>query len=140
MPFISAAEAAILVALNLHRRSALDGKSVNRVRVSDKTLREITGRRRLEGRFLEDFTEELLELGWVAVRTHSAWGFLRASAVMGWPRMNASRISDELEQMSMGDVRSVITSAQAELKSAHEDEADDDAAARSFSSEERAAA
>lgn len=115
MPFISAADAATLTALNLHRRSEQDGKVLNRVRVSDKTLREITGRRRLDGRFFEDFAEELLELGWVIVRTHSAWGFLRASAVMGWPRINTSRVSEELDQIAGGNLHAVIRKAQAEL-------------------------
>ena len=126
MPFISAAEAAILTALNLHRRGEQDGKVLNRVRVSDKTLREITGRRRLDGRFFEDFAEELLELGWIVVRTHSAWGFLRASAVMGWPRINASRISDELDQISNGNLQSVVGKAQAELGSPKEPDANTD--------------
>ncbi|WP_046861559.1 hypothetical protein [Microvirga massiliensis] len=124
MPFISAAEAATLTALNLHRRSEQDGRALNRVRVSDKTLREITGRRRLDGRFFEDFAEELLELGWVIIRTHSAWGFLRASAVMGWPRINTSRISDELDQIAGGNLHSVIRGAQAELDTQREPEAD----------------
>jgi hypothetical protein len=122
MPFISAEDAATLVALNLHRRSQQDGKAVNRVRVSEKTLAEITGRRRLDGRFAEDFAEGLLDLGWVVVRTHSAWGFLRASAVAGWPRLNASRISGELEQIAAGDVRSAVANAQTELRSARESE------------------
>jgi hypothetical protein len=118
MTFITAAEAAILVALNLHRRGEQNGREPKRVRISDKTLREITGRRRLEGRFLEDFSEELLELGWIVVRTHSAWGFLRASAVMGWPRMNSSRISNELAQISAGNLQMVIKSAQDEIEAA----------------------
>jgi hypothetical protein len=121
MTFITAAEAAILIALNLHRRGEQNGREPKRVRISDKTLREITGRRRLEGRFLEDFSEELLELGWIVVRTHSAWGFLRASAVMGWPRMNSSRISNELAQISAGNLQMVIKSAQDEIEAASAD-------------------
>ena len=124
MPFISAADAAILTALNLHRRSEQDGKVLNRLRVSDKVLREITGRRRLRGRFFEDFAEELLELGWIIVRTDTAWGFLRASAVMGWPRMNTSRISDELDQVASGNLHPVIRKAHAELDTRKEPEVD----------------
>ncbi len=126
MPLLSAADAAMLVALNLHRRGEEDGKPSNRLRVSVKTLRETTGRRRLGGRFFEDFTEELLELGWIVVRTHSAWGFLRASAVMGWPRINTSRISDELDQIASGNLHAVISKAQAELDSHEELSADAD--------------
>jgi hypothetical protein len=121
MTFSTAAEAAILVALNLHRRGEQNGREPKRVRISDKTLREITGRRRLEGRFLEDFSEELLELGWIVVRTHSAWGLLRASAIMGWPRMNSSRISNELAQISAGNLQMVIKSAQDEIEAASAD-------------------
>jgi len=115
MAFITAAEAAILIALNLHRRGEQNGRELKRVRMSDKTLREITGRRRIGARYLEDFSEELLELGWVVVRTHSAWGFLRASAVMGWPRVNSSRISNELNQISAGSLQMVIKKAQDEM-------------------------
>jgi hypothetical protein len=115
MAFITAAEAAILIALNLHRRGEQNGRELKRVRISDKTLREITGRRRVEARFLEDLSEELLELGWLVVRTHSAWGFLRASAVMGWPRVNSSRISNELGQISAGNLQTVIKQAQDEI-------------------------
>ena len=124
MPFLSAADAAILTALNLHRRSEQDGKVLNRLRISDKTLRATTGRRRLHGRFFEDFAEELLEFGWIIVRTHSAWGFLRASAVMGWPRINTSRISEELDQIAAGNLHAVIRKAQAELDSHEEPKAD----------------
>ena len=126
MPLLSAADAAILTALNLQRRSEQDGKALNRLRVSVKTLRETTGRHRLGGRFFEDFAEELLELGWIVVRTHSAWGFLRASAVMGWPRINTSRISEELDQIAGGNPHAVISKAQAELDSHEEPKADSD--------------
>jgi hypothetical protein len=139
MPFISAAEAAILTSLNLQRRSEQDGKVLNRVRVSDKTLREITGRRRLDGRFFEDFAEELLELGWIIVRTHSAWGFLRASAVMGWPRINTARISDELDQITGGNLHSVVRKAQAELDSHREPETNADSESRPVISKQLAA-
>lgn len=115
MALISAPDAAILTALNLHRRSEEIGKPLSRVRVSERTLQLITGRRRLEGRFLEDYAAELLDLGWVIVRTHSAWGFQLASAVAGWPRVNASRIEEELERVAQGDLPTIVALARDEV-------------------------
>ena len=90
-------------------------------------------------RFFEDFAEELLEFGWIIVRTHSAWGFLRASAVMGWPRFNTSRISEELDQIAGGNLHAVSSKAQAELDSHEELTADSNSEPLHIIPKERAA-
>ena len=98
----SAAEAAMLIVLCVRRKEAEAGKDFSRLRVSEKTFARLTRRRRLDGRFLADLNEALLDHNLLVVMTGDAIGLLKASSVTGWPRMTADRLNDELRQLSRG--------------------------------------
>ena len=98
----TAAEAAFLLSLNARRKEKDDGKEVSRLRLSDKTFRKITGRRRHHPSFLADLNECLLDYNWYLLLTGEAVGLHRASAVKGWPRINSQRIELEIDAARNG--------------------------------------
>jgi hypothetical protein len=80
------------------------GKDLVRNRISEKSLRRITGRRRLDQRFISDLNELLLDFNLLLIDTGEALGLLQASSVMGWPRITSNRIAAELEQARSGEL------------------------------------
>lgn len=98
----TAAEAATLFALSVKRKEEESGKELSRIRVSEKTLKRVTGRRRLDQRFVADLNECLLDFNLVLVDSGDAIGMLKASGVKGWPRMTAKRIVEEIDKSRRG--------------------------------------
>jgi hypothetical protein len=98
----SAAEAAMLIALCVKRKETEAGKEFARLRVSEKAFERLTRRRRIDGRFVSDLNEALLDQNLLVVLTGDAIGVLKASAVKGWPRMTSDRLNDELRQLRRG--------------------------------------
>ena len=119
----TAAEAATLLALSLKRKEDELTKELSRARISEKTLKRVTGRRRLDQRFIADLNECLLDFDLILVDTGEAIGLLRASSVKGWPRMNANRIIDEIESSRRGKLDfEAITNELAESTAALDEE------------------
>ena len=100
----TAAEAAILLALNAKRKEREAGKEINRLRMSEKTFRKVTGRRRHHPGFLADLNESLADFNWYLILTSDAVGMHKASAVKGWPRINAQRIGREIDDAQAGEL------------------------------------
>ena len=100
----TAREAALLIALSVKRKEGELGKDLVRNRISEKSLRRITGRRRLDQRFISDLNELLLDFNLLLIDTGEALGLLQASSVMGWPRITSNRIAAELEQARSGEL------------------------------------
>jgi len=98
----SAAEAAMLIALCVKRKESEAGKEFARLRVSEKAFERLTRRRRIDGRFVSDLNEALLDHNLLVVLTGDAIGVLKASAVKGWPRMTSDRLNDELRSLRRG--------------------------------------
>ena len=78
------------------------GKDFSRLRISEITLKKLTGRRRVDGRFLADLNEALWDHNLVLVLTDGAIGLLKASSIKGFPRMNSERVKQELESAHRG--------------------------------------
>ena len=100
----TAAEAAILIAIAIKRKEAEAGKEFSRLRLSEKTLKLLTGRRRIDGRFVADLNEALFDHNLVLVVTSDAIGLLKASSIRGFPRMNSERVKGELKQARRGEL------------------------------------
>lgn len=97
------AEAAILLVLNAKRKEREAGKEMDKLRMSEKTFRKTTGRRRLHPGFLADLNESLADFNWHLVLTADAIGMHKAAAVKEWPRINARRIDKEIEEAREGE-------------------------------------
>ena len=102
LPTVS--EAALLIALSVKRKERELGKDLVRNRVSEKTLKLITGRRRIDQRYISDLNESLLEFNLILIDTGEALGLLKASSVKGWPRMASNRIAAEIEEARSGEL------------------------------------
>jgi hypothetical protein len=100
----TAAEAATLFALSVKRKEEELAKELSRARVSEKTVKRVTGRRRLDQRFVADLNECLLDFNLLLIDTGDAIGLLKASAVKGWPRMTAQSIVEEIKQSRRGEL------------------------------------
>jgi hypothetical protein len=98
----SAAEAAMLIALCAKRKETEAGKEFSRIRISEKAFERLTRRRRIDGRFVSDLNEALLDENLLLVFTGDALGLLKASAVKGWPRMTSDRLNEELRLLRRG--------------------------------------
>jgi hypothetical protein len=62
----------------------------------------VTRRRRIDGRFVSDLNEALLDHNLLVVLTGDAIGVLKASAVKGWPGMTSDRLNDESRSLRRG--------------------------------------
>lgn len=100
----TAAEAAILIAVCAKRKEAEMVKELSRLRLSEKTLKLLTGRRRVDSRFVADLNEALLDHNLVLILTGDAIGLLKASSIKGFPRMNSARLSDDLKLARKGEL------------------------------------
>jgi hypothetical protein len=100
----SAAEAAILIAVCVKRKEDEAGKEFTRLRLSEKTLARLTGRRRLDGRFIADVNEALLGFNLLLILSGDALGLVKASAIKGWPRINSQRVEDEIGAARRGSL------------------------------------
>lgn len=114
-PSVSLSDAATLVALTLKRTTNKAGQPRTRVRMSDKTFRRLTGRRVRGARVVREFSEQLMNLGWLMVRMPSAYGFLRAAAVAKWPLTKSNVVAEELKLIGSGSLSAALDNAQQEL-------------------------
>ena len=114
-PNISLIDAATLVALTLKRSTNKAGRPRIRIRMSYKTFRLLTGRRIGGASFAREFTKELMNLGWLMVRTPSAYGFVRAASLAKWPLTKSGVIAEELKLIGEGSLKEALENARQEL-------------------------
>ncbi|WP_274631315.1 hypothetical protein [Arvimicrobium flavum] len=112
---VSVLDAAKLVALALERTTSKVGRPRNRIRMSYRTFRRLTGRRIGGASFVKGFTTELMNLGWLMVRMPSAYGFVRAASLAKWPLTKSDVIAEELKLIEEGSRMEVLEYARQEL-------------------------
>jgi hypothetical protein len=98
----TAAEAAILLAVCVKRKETEAGKEFTRLRLSEKAFGRLTGRKRLDSRFIADLNESLLDHNLLTILTGEAIGVMKASGVKGWPRVTSDRMNAELRKLRDG--------------------------------------
>jgi hypothetical protein len=98
----NAQECAILL---LHMIEVRGGESqpVNRVRLSELTLRRLWSRTRLNSEFLEEVQEWLSRGGWTLFFAQSTFAAIKTSAVQNWVRVSSKRIADDLDLVERGE-------------------------------------
>ena len=114
-PNVSQGDAAALVALTLQRTRNKAGEPRTRVRMSYKTFKRLTGRRIGGAKFVREFTEEMMNLGWLMVRMPSSYGFVRAASLDKWPLTKSNVVAKELELIGEGSLAEVLDNARREL-------------------------
>lgn len=114
-PNVSQGDAAALVALTLQRTKNRAGQPRTRVRMSYKTFKRLTGRRIGGARFVREFTEEMMNLGWLMVRMPSSYGFVRAASLDKWPLTKSNVVAKELKLIGEGSLAEVLDNARREL-------------------------
>ena len=98
----SAQECAILL---LHLIEVRGGESqpVNRVRLSELTLRRLWSRTRLSSEFLEEVQEWLSRGGWTLFFAQNTFAAIKTSAVQNWVRVSSKLIADDLDLVERGE-------------------------------------
>ena len=114
-PNVSQGDAAALVALTLQRTRNKAGEPRTRLRMSYKTFKRLTGRRIGGAKFVREFTEEMMNLGWLMVRMPSAYGFVRAASLDKWPLTKSNVVAKELKLIGEGSLAEVLDKARREL-------------------------
>ncbi len=117
-PNVSQGDAAALVALTLQRTRNKAGEPRTRVRMSYKTFKRLTGRRIGGAKFVREFTEEMMNLGWLMVRMPSSYGFVRAASLDKWPLTKSNVVAKELKLIGEGSLAEVLDNARRELAEA----------------------
>lgn len=123
---ISPREAALMTVLLVRVFQEDRGKATTRARVSLRTLRRLSGRGALRSIFIQEWTEELADLGWHAFPLEEHFAIIKDDAVSTWPSIAARRIEDEIEKAKRGDVKA-LRALERDLIAEREaeDEADD---------------
>jgi|SRR5215469_555746 len=101
----NAAEAATLT-LCLGRDYAEEkGTRLTRFRISNRSLREISGRSHLRDVFLEEWAAALDQMGWKVIWCGDHNGLIRKDAIDGWSRLSSKRIASQLKGMNATTVK-----------------------------------
>jgi hypothetical protein len=80
-----------------------ESREVSRARISQSTIRKLSGRSQVPTDFLIEVQEFLLAAGWALFcigPTHYA--IIKLKAVRGWARTSSNRIDDELKAVARG--------------------------------------
>ena len=79
-------------------------RNVSRARISQNTIRKLSGRSQIPPDFLLEVQEYLLAAGWALFcigPTHYA--IIKLESVLGWSRISSRRIAEELKLVPRGD-------------------------------------
>ena len=98
----NALECAILLLHMIEMRSE-DSQPVNRVRLSELTLRRLWSRNRLSSEFLEEVQEWLSRGGWTLFFAQNTFAAIKTSAVQNWGRVSSKLIADDLDLVERGE-------------------------------------
>ncbi len=112
--------------LTAHLIAAYDqekAKTTTRARISARTLRRISSRGHLRDVFLNDWTDELAELGWAVFPVGDHFALIQVATIEAWTRIGSQRLRPLLQRVRAGD-NSVFEQLHADL--APEDQAIDD--------------
>lgn len=121
----TAAEAALLVVYLQDAYDAEKGRQTTRFRVSSETLRRVCGRHALRGSFVEDFENEIADLGWSPFWVGNNLALIRTDTIDGWPRIASKRIAGTLRRVEKGDPQAIAEiEAKLERISPKEDDTD----------------
>jgi hypothetical protein len=101
-------DSAVLLLLLIQRwgqekESPVPLEKTSRVRVSELTLRNLWGRKRLSDEFLDEVREWLFKSGWALFFAGQSYGLVRTSIVDNWPRVSSKRLKGELNQVRIGE-------------------------------------
>ena len=78
-------------------------QGMTRFRVSELTLKRISGRPRLHPEFLIEMQDWLLRAGWAFFFADRSFGMIKLEAVETWTRLGSKRIAKELDDVAKGD-------------------------------------
>jgi len=98
----NARSAALLLLRLIEAKETKKSSSVSRFRVSDITLRRLWNRYRIEGAFVTEVSEVLLDAGWALFFTGRHYAMIKTDMVEGWVRLSSKGISEELVQVRAG--------------------------------------
>jgi hypothetical protein len=98
----NAQECAILLLHMIEVRGG-DLQPVNRVRLSELTLRRLWRRNRLGSEFLEEVQEWLSRGGWTLFFAQNTFAAIKTSAVQNWVRVSSKLIADDLDLVERGE-------------------------------------
>jgi hypothetical protein len=99
----NAQECAILL-LHLIEVRGGDSQPVNRVRLSELTLKRLWSRNRLSSEFLEEVQEWLSRGGWTLFFAQNTFAAIKTSAVQNWVRVSSKLIADDLDLVERGEL------------------------------------
>jgi hypothetical protein len=98
----NAQECAILL-LHLIELRGGDLQPLNRVRLSELTLKRLWSRNRLSSEFLEEVQEWLSRGGWSLFFAQNTFAAIKTSAVKNWVRVSSKLITDDLDLVERGE-------------------------------------
>ncbi len=96
-------ECALLFLKLVETREQEEKEKLNRLRLSDITLKRLWNRERLTERFLAKVMEWLLAAGWAFVSAGSTFGAVKIATVNNWPRVSWTRLKDEIDNVVAGN-------------------------------------
>ncbi len=98
------AEQVTLLILHLMATKAVQSRSEKtRARLTDVTMRRLTGRTRISEEFLSEVQEYLLRAGWALFWAGSSYAIIKVSAIEGWARVSSKRIADDLRKVARSE-------------------------------------
>ena len=121
---VTAADAATLTVHLVQEFDREKTKTSTRVRISQATLRAIANRVRLRGAFVDEWIDELDNVGWSAFPVGDHFGIIRTETTEGWVRIGSKRIRETLKFIHAGKP-GVLAKIEAQIV-APPAEADDD--------------
>jgi hypothetical protein len=98
----NAQECAILL-LHLIEVRGGDSQPVNRIRLSELTLKRLWSRNRLSSEFLEEVQEWLSRGGWTLFFAQNTFAAIKTSAVQNWARVSSKLIAEDLDLVERGE-------------------------------------
>ena len=78
-------------------------QGMTRFRVSELTLKRISGRPRLHPEFLIEMQDWLLRAGWAFFFADRSFGMIKLEVVETWTRLGSKRIAKDLDAVAKGD-------------------------------------
>ena len=97
-------------------------QGMTRFRVSELTLKRISGRPRLHPEFLIEMQDWLLRAGWAFFFADRSFGMIKLEAVETWTRLGSKRIAKELDAVAKDDFdfAPLLKLAEADLSAQHD--------------------
>lgn len=116
---ISASDTALLLALLLSRSGQ------KRARISDKTMRKLSKRKKLRSVFIREVTEKFADLGGILIELNrGGYGVIMSSTLEGAPAVKAGdHISKEIANAFAGTLKRGAIESELGLNAEEEDEA-----------------